>query len=119
MNAEAEADIGQKERAAAKCEQARAERLERPVGRILGGKRQERHPEENEQIEKERPLRDLVHASKSAVVAHPHDAHQTEGRGMDDQRRRDVAQSREPVAGGHLQIQHQQRQYDREDAVAE
>jgi len=80
---------------------------------------QERHPEQDEQIEEKRSMRDLVDAGESAVMADPHHAHEEEGRGMDNQRGRDVAQRRQAMASRNFQVQHEQRQHNREDAVTE
>ena len=89
------------------------------IGGILGGKRQEGHPKQGEQVKEECSLRDLVHPSESAVMAHPHRTHQEERRSMDDQRGRDVSQRSQAVTGRHLQVQNQQRQHNREHAVTE
>ena len=64
-------------------------------------------------------MRDLVDARESAVVAHPHDSDQEESGGVDNERGRDVVQGLQPMTFGHLQVQHEQGEDDREDAVAE
>jgi len=64
-------------------------------------------------------MRDLVDTSEGAVVAHPHDTHEEESRGMDNQCRSYSVQGCQAMARVHFQIQNEQREDNRENAVAE
>ena len=92
------------------------------VGEQRGREGQERDPHQHEQVHEEEPAVGARDQLEHAVVVHPHDPDHHEREHVGDVGRPLVAERAREVAGAHvrdLDLEDQQRDRDRDDAVAE